>query len=102
MGRAHNSSTAVVVIRGDNCCHTGWLLKQYCSPPRPCRQGAYRKNAFNSVALVCPVVGVCRIPFPIKLFSPSGYIDTLYLDDDLRISKGDKGSIFVARRADQQ
>jgi hypothetical protein len=43
----------------------------------------------------------CRIPFPIKSFSPSGYIDTLYLDDDLRISKGDKGSIFVARRAQQ-
>jgi hypothetical protein len=41
-----------------------------------------------------------RIPFPIGTFSPSGYIDTLYLDDQLRISKGDKGSIFVARRAD--
>lgn len=43
-----------------------------------------------------------RIPFPIKTFSPSGYIDTLYLDDDLRVSKGDKGSIFIARRAEQQ
>jgi len=42
-----------------------------------------------------------RVPFPIGAFSPSGYIDTLYLDQDLRISKGDKGSIFIARRADK-
>jgi hypothetical protein len=41
-----------------------------------------------------------RLPFPIKAFSPSGYIDTTYLDGELRLSKGDKGSIFVARRAD--
>eukprot|EP00775_Hariotina_reticulata_P006035 gene6035-6273_t len=45
--------------------------------------------------------GNLRVPFPIGAFSPSGYIDTLYLDQDLRISKGDKGSIFVARRADK-
>lgn len=44
----------------------------------------------------------CRIPFPIGTFSPSGYIDTLYLDADLRVSKGDKGSIFIARRAEKQ
>lgn len=43
-----------------------------------------------------------RIPFPIGTFSPSGYIDTLYLDEDLRVSKGDKGSIFVARRAEEK
>eukprot|EP00879_Flechtneria_rotunda_P008718 GHRR01009132.1.p1 GENE.GHRR01009132.1~~GHRR01009132.1.p1 ORF type:complete len:272 (+),score=87.99 GHRR01009132.1:82-897(+) len=43
--------------------------------------------------------GDLRIPFPIGAFSPSGYIDTVYLDEDLRISKGDKGSIFIARRA---
>lgn len=41
-----------------------------------------------------------RIPFPIKAFSPTGYIDTLYLDQDLRVSKGDKGSYFIARRTD--
>jgi hypothetical protein len=31
----------------------------------------------------------CRVPFAIGVFSPSGYIDTLYLDEDLRISKGE-------------
>jgi hypothetical protein len=40
-----------------------------------------------------------RINFPINLFSPTGFIDTLYLDAELRISQGDKGSIFIARRA---
>ncbi|GBF98437.1 hypothetical protein Rsub_11082 [Raphidocelis subcapitata] len=40
-----------------------------------------------------------RIPFPIKAFSPTGYIDTSFLDAELRISRGDKGSYFVARRA---
>eukprot|EP00877_Chromochloris_zofingiensis_P010560 jgi/Chrzof1/5758/Cz16g14220.t1 len=43
-----------------------------------------------------------RLSFPINIFSPTGYIDTLYLDEDIRISKGDKGSMFVARRALQQ
>eukprot|EP00882_Tetradesmus_deserticola_P029537 GHRQ01033093.1.p1 GENE.GHRQ01033093.1~~GHRQ01033093.1.p1 ORF type:complete len:257 (+),score=64.17 GHRQ01033093.1:130-900(+) len=46
--------------------------------------------------------GSLRVPFAIGVFSPSGYIDTLFLDEDLRISKGDKGSIFVARRAERQ
>ncbi|KAI8476056.1 MAG: hypothetical protein J3K34DRAFT_5591 [Monoraphidium minutum] len=41
-----------------------------------------------------------RVPFPIEAFSPTGYIDTLYLDSDMRISKGDKGSFFIARRTD--
>lgn len=41
-----------------------------------------------------------RIPFPISAFSPTGYIDTLYLDADMRISKGDKGSFFIARRTE--
>jgi hypothetical protein len=44
--------------------------------------------------------GPSRIPFPIAAFSPKGYIDTLYLDEELRISKGDKGSLFIARRVD--
>jgi hypothetical protein len=40
-----------------------------------------------------------RVPFPIGAFRPTGWVDTLYLDDDVRVSTGDKGSVFVARRA---
>lgn len=30
---------------------------------------------------------------------PLGYVDTLYLDEDMRVSVGDKGGLFVLRRA---
>lgn len=43
--------------------------------------------------------GVLSVPFPIGAFRPTGWIDTVYLDDDVRVSLGDKGSVFVARRA---
>ena len=39
-----------------------------------------------------------RIPIPLGWLSPVGYVDTPYLDEDLRISKGDKGSLFIASR----
>lgn len=29
---------------------------------------------------------------------PLGYVDTLYLDSELRVSVGDKGGLFVLRR----
>lgn len=29
---------------------------------------------------------------------PLGYVDTLYLDEELRVSVGDKGGLFVLRR----
>ena len=31
-------------------------------------------------------------------FEPRGWIDTAFVDDDLRVGRGDKGSIFVAAR----
>ncbi len=41
---------------------------------------------------------MCRIPIPLGLISPVGYVDTPFLDDELRISEGDKGSLFIAAR----
>ncbi|PNW76850.1 hypothetical protein CHLRE_11g478850v5 [Chlamydomonas reinhardtii] len=35
---------------------------------------------------------------PLDWVRPKGWIETTYLDDDLRIGRGDKGSIFVASR----
>ncbi len=40
-----------------------------------------------------------RIPIPLGWLSPVGYVDTPYLDEELRISRGDKGSLFIAARA---
>jgi hypothetical protein len=46
----------------------------------------------NSLLLNC---ALCRVPFAIGVFSPSGYIDTLYLDEDLRISKGEQAGSAI-------
>ncbi|GAX83925.1 hypothetical protein CEUSTIGMA_g11349.t1 [Chlamydomonas eustigma] len=37
-----------------------------------------------------------RVTLPVDWVRPSGYIDTPYLDDELRISVGGTGSIFIA------
>ena len=39
----------------------------------------------------------CRIGLPIKASEP-GYTDWLYLDEELRISRGNKGSLFIHTR----
>jgi hypothetical protein len=46
----------------------------------------------NSLLLGCALY---RVPFAIGVFSPSGYIDTLYLDEDLRISKGEQSASVI-------
>eukprot|EP00898_Chlorokybus_atmophyticus_P005158 jgi/Chlat1/5643/Chrsp369S05396 len=44
-------------------------------------------------------LGWLNLSLPLNWISPKGWIDTTYLDDDLRISRGDKGSVFVAAKA---
>jgi hypothetical protein len=43
-----------------------------------------------------------RLSLPLAWLSPVGFVETLYLDDALRISVGDKGSLFVAAKQQQQ
>jgi len=54
-------------------------------------------------ALRYPVLGVDRLPYPVPFRilgkEAEGYLDTLYLSDELRISVGNKGTQFVLRRA---
>ena len=40
---------------------------------------------------------LCRVPLPIKQTEP-GFVDWLYLDGNLRITRGNKGSLFVHTR----
>ena len=42
--------------------------------------------------------GSVSIDVPIGIISPVGFVDTPYLDEDMRISIGDKGSVFIARK----
>ncbi|GLC35788.1 hypothetical protein PLESTB_000494300 [Pleodorina starrii] len=39
-----------------------------------------------------------KLTVPLDWVKPKGWIETTYLDEDLRIGRGDKGSIFVASR----
>ncbi|GAB4816233.1 hypothetical protein N2152v2_003279 [Parachlorella kessleri] len=39
-----------------------------------------------------------KLALPLSWLSPVGYVDTLYLDEQVRISVGDKGSLFVVTR----
>ncbi len=38
------------------------------------------------------------VPAGIRKGDTPGFIDWLYLDEDLRISRGSKGSLFIHRR----
>jgi hypothetical protein len=57
----------------------------------------FTKCLLNSTMIrwVVAEISICRVPFAIGVFSPSGYIDTLYLDEDLRISKGEQAGSAV-------
>ncbi|GLI65204.1 hypothetical protein VaNZ11_008681 [Volvox africanus] len=39
-----------------------------------------------------------KLTIPLGWIKPKGWIETTYLDEDLRIGRGDKGSIFLASR----
>lgn len=40
----------------------------------------------------------CRIPLPFGNNATPGYVEWLYLDEDLRITRGSKGSYFIHTR----
>jgi len=43
-------------------------------------------------------LGPFRIPLPVKT-DGDGFVDWLYLDENIRITRGNKGSVFVHVRA---
>ena len=42
----------------------------------------------------------CRLSLPIKT-DGRGFVDWLYLDEDFRITRGNKGSVFVHTREEE-
>ncbi|GLC40310.1 hypothetical protein PLESTB_001516400 [Pleodorina starrii] len=54
------------------------------------------RAVFTSFDLL--VDGERRLSLPLSLLNPVGFVDTPYLDDEIRISVGDKGSVFIAAR----
>jgi hypothetical protein len=54
----------------------------------------------NSAAAAAPSWpgGPLRLALPLALLSPRGAVETTYLDANVRIGRGDKGSVFVCAR----
>ena len=46
-----------------------------------------------------PRDGGLSLALPLSLIAPRGAVETTYLDHDVRIGRGDKGSVFVCARA---
>jgi hypothetical protein len=44
------------------------------------------------------VASLPEVAASLAWLKPLGYVDTLYLDQDFRVSIGDKGGLFVLRR----
>ena len=38
------------------------------------------------------------VDFPLGIIGPTGWLRTLYVDDDIRITRGHKGSVFILSR----
>ena len=43
-------------------------------------------------------VGVGQATLPLGWVRPQGWVEVTYLDEDFRIGRGDKGSVFIAKR----
>ena len=63
------------------------------APSRPASCVAVRFDAFTA-----QLGGLPPLELSLAWLRPLGYVDTLYLDEDLRVSVGDKGGLFVLRR----
>lgn len=44
------------------------------------------------------VVSPLDVTIPLGIFGPTGWLRTVYIDDDMRITRGHKGSVFVLTR----
>lgn len=70
------------------------LLQVDPSPGQPATCVAVRFDRFTVEAGPLP-----RTELSLAWLRPLGYVATIYLDSDTRVSVGDKGGLFVLRRA---
>ncbi|PSC69346.1 Plastid lipid-associated fibrillin conserved domain [Micractinium conductrix] len=73
-------------------------------PLRLCVSGSTEQATPSCVAVrfdsfTARVGGLPEAALSLAWLRPLGYVDTLYLDAEMRISVGDKGGLFVLRRA---
>jgi len=63
-----------------------------------CEQDAEDKTRFN-VLIQGATLEVGSLEIPLNFIKGTGYLEVLYVDEDIRISKGSKGSMFVHTRS---
>lgn len=56
---------------------------------------------FDSCRLLVPKSPL-DVTFPLGFFGPTGWLRTGYIDDDIRITRGHKGSVFILSRTLQK
>mmetsp|Transcript_15600 Transcript_15600/g.38913 ORF Transcript_15600/g.38913 Transcript_15600/m.38913 type:complete len:132 (+) Transcript_15600:230-625(+) len=52
---------------------------------------------FQACRIVIPGTPI-DLTFPLGLIGPTGWLQTDYIDDEMRITRGHKGSVFILRR----
>ena len=52
---------------------------------------------FQACRIVIPGTPI-DLTFPLGLIGPTGWLQTNYIDDEMRITRGHKGSVFILRR----
>ena len=75
-------------------------MMQGCLIGQAAAEAAYRRPDRQWRHQVGLEVGPFAIPLP--GVQGEGYIDWLYLDDELRITRGNKGSLFVHIREEEE
>ncbi|CAI7854639.1 unnamed protein product [Closterium sp. NIES-54] len=65
------------------------------APEQESMQGVRSTVRFISFKLS---LGPLSFTLPLSLISPTGWIDVTYIDEEVRVTRGDKGSVFLATR----
>lgn len=69
---------------------------------KPNEEDARRVDVkFESCRLFVPKTPI-DVTFPLGIFGPTGWLRTDYIDDDIRITRGHKGSVFILSRASKK
>ena len=64
-----------------------------------CEQDREDRTRFN-VLIQGATLQVGSLDIPLGFIKGTGYLEVLYVDEDIRISRGSKGSVFVHTRSD--
>lgn len=88
-------------IRGAKCAMPALPIVLTHTPllqVRPASGASATCVAVRFDAFTARLGGLPEAAFSLGWLRPLGYVDTIFLDDEMRVSVGDKGGLFVLRR----